>query len=78
MYFIDEKVSVWYRYSYDTKEELDAAILRIKKGEGISDFITSDELDETITDMSVEENGGCATIEAYHDDLLLWTNTMEE
>jgi Holliday junction resolvase len=78
MKHIDFKVTVWQRY-YLTDEEYEkvkdyvedseaTAILVFNACEDAGFIPNWEYLDETEEDMTVKENGGMATIEAYESD----------
>lgn len=83
--YVDVKVTVWQRIKLNEDEDVSAedVIEKLKLHEPWLGFLWNEEkfsIDwDTITDteehMTVEENGGCSTVELYDDDgKLLWEN----
>ena len=81
--YIDIKTTVWERYYIPD----DVEIPKIKSGENIQDFLDDNEfwdwecesLLETSEWMSVEDNGGNATMEMYDENYkIIWDNVEND
>ena len=72
-YFIDRKTTVWERFNYhDDKETFLKDLAALQENEQADlefDLIEVETIFETSEYMHPEENGGCATIEAYERSL---------
>lgn len=73
-YYIDAKITTWERHHYNSEAELREAINLINKGGYIEGFDSVEPLPDTTTEMEIEDNNGCHTIEAYIGDEIIWTN----
>lgn len=80
--YIDFKITTWERIHIKDESLKDKIVAALKSGEITSadDVFEFDEeayietLYEVESQMTVEENGGCSTIEAYEDKTLLYEN----
>ena len=79
--YVDIKETVWTRYYIRDVEEQEI-LQKLKNGEylwDISDNIESDIMFDTIEEIEVGDNMGCATKEFYNDKgELLWDNIKTE
>lgn len=81
--YIDFKITTWERVHIEDEFLKDRIVAALKGGEitSANDVFALDEnaghevLDEAESQMTVEENGGYSTIEAYEgEDILLYKN----
>ena len=81
--YIDYKVTVWSRIYFNSKEDLEECIEKMKTGEMPYTFNEDDGVDEyedileTTEFIPPIENDGQSTIECYHGKTLLWDNSFE-
>ena len=68
--YLDIKSTIWERIEFDNKEQMNDVVEKLKSGELISgsdvaDYLNrgSELMEETVEEMSVEENGGFSTLE---------------
>ena len=78
--YLDQKVTVWKRISFNCNEDelkqLEKDVLKhLKEGKTTDeicgmyfDIIEHETIYDTGEEISVEENGGCSTMELYNDD----------
>lgn len=80
--YIDFKITTWERIHIEDESLKDKIVAALKSGEiaSANDVFKFDEdadseiLYEVASQMTVEENGGCSTIEACEDKTLLYEN----
>lgn len=82
-FYKDEKHTIWVRTNFSVEaESYEQALEKIKEGEDDNNSIVYDNqicyeyLEETLEEMTPEENKGNATIEIYSEDTnnLIYTN----
>ena len=73
-FYKDEKCTIWNRGHFQIEAETyEDAVQKIKSMEETPTIydevdVRWEDLPETITELSPEDNGGCSTIEIYSDD----------
>jgi len=74
--YLDYKCTVWRRIHFSEKQNDVDKILEDIKGGYHPDIVDAEyeTLYDTSEDMTVEENGGCSTIELFDKDELLFKN----
>ena len=81
-YTLDVKLTVWERYEFDSKEQMLDVKAKLENGElsssiDVGDYLNKDTelLLDTSEEMSIEDNGNCATMEILDDDgETIWQN----
>lgn len=78
--YVDIKSTIWERIQFDSKEEMDDVVAKLKSGElasgsDIADYLgkSSDVMIDTATEMTVSENRGLATLHVINEE-----NDMED
>jgi hypothetical protein len=79
---VEIKITIWESYDVDSPEQLQEIIEKfktgeIRTGEDLSEDynLSMDYIDDTTSDMTVEENGGQSTIEVRDDEgKVIWSN----
>lgn len=77
-FYIDVKETCWNRYFFETQEDFQNALQNCIKTKTASfeDFDYVENLLETCEKITVEENNGSPTVEAYFANQLVWDNTF--
>jgi len=82
MYSLDVKVTVWERVEFDSEEEMNDVLTKIKSGElkssnDVCEYLDkgASYIDDTSEEMNVEENLGMPTMEILNEDgNTIWNN----
>lgn len=78
--YIDRKITIWERMKFRDEEEFKQAIQILKDTNNISEVdnqnfeIEYEPLFDTTEEMTVEENGGSSTVEAFNNTELIYQN----
>ena len=74
--YLDYKCTIWRRIHIpDSKNDKEYILEKLKQGaEPLFTDAEYETLYDTSEDMTVEENGGCSTIELFDGDELLFKN----
>jgi hypothetical protein len=82
--WLDIKNTVWERVHFDSEEQMNEVIEKLKTGEfksgiDVCDYLakSTEWLDYTSEELSVEENDGLSTIEIMLNGDVIWENGTE-
>lgn len=83
---LEVKVSIWESYEIESPEQLAEILAKLKTGEirhgedvSLEYDIPMNYIDDTSEDLSVEDNGGCSTIELRDDEgQVIWSNGISD
>ena len=80
--YLDQKITVWQRVHFETKEEMEETIAKFKNNEyqDINDVCkalgkSAETLEETEEIMTIDENDGQETIEIHEGEEIIFRNT---
>jgi hypothetical protein len=80
--WLDIKNTVWERVHFETVEEMNEVIKKLKSGElttgnDVCEFLdrSTEWIDDTSEEMRVEENDGYSTMDIMEDNKTIWENS---
>lgn len=78
---LDQKVTTWYRTEFEVEaeslEEAKQKAIQIYKQDELDEF-TWEQIVGTEEILTIDDNGGCSTVEIYYNgDTMIFDNTKE-
>jgi hypothetical protein len=79
--YVDIKVQMWRRFHFDEDADMQKVANMLQETQNVGDvidddlgFLETEDLYETEEEMSIEDNGGCATVEVISQGKTIYDN----